>query len=274
MFSRLGSKVMIFQDADQLLPREDEDIARELLGIFWDEAIDIHLNSQVESFKLLDDGTVEIGYSEGLMKRSLNATHVLITTGTEAATKALNLKKAGIDFTERGYIVTNDLLETSVAGIYAMGDCRLGPEFTHTSYDDYRIISDHLFGAKKRKLSDRIVAFTLFTDPQLGRVGLNENQCVKKGIPYRKAILRADKIARAIETNQSRGIIKVLIGEDDKILGATVLLNQGGELASLIQTAMMGGLKYQTLRDSVFPHPTYAESVENLFANITSQSGG
>ncbi len=268
MFHRLGSKVTVFQMTDQLLPREDRDVAIEMLQILWDEGIRVHLNTKVEELKTMENGSLEISFYEGQMKRSMIASHFLVATGTKAATADLHPEKAGLKMDEKGYIQVNDILESSVKGIYALGDCKGGPEFTHISYDDFRIITDHLFGDKHRRVSDRPVPYTLFTDPQLGRIGWNENQCLEKKIKFRKAVLESDSIARARETGHTRGFIKVLVGEDDYILGASVLMDEGGEIASLIQTAMMGRLKYQVLRDAVFAHPTYAESLNNLFSKI------
>ena len=268
MFSRLGSKVSLFQELEQLLPREDEDIAREMLEIFWDQGIDVHLNVRVESVYKKNDHFLELDVREGLMKRSISVSHLLIATGTRASTASLNLRSAGIKSGEKAYIKVNERLETSVKGIYAMGDCKGGPEFTHISYDDYRIVSDQLFGSRYKTTRDRLVPYTLFTDPQLGRIGLNEKQCRSKNISYRKAVMKAEHISRATETNHSAGLIKVLIGEDDKIIGASVLLSDGGEVASVIQVAMMGNLNYQALRDTPFSHPTWSESLNNVFQNI------
>lgn len=268
MFHRLGSEVTIFQLTDQILPSEDDDVANEMLEILWDEGITVHLNSEIEQISKNRDGSLEIQFCEGQMRRSLTSSHFLIAAGTKAATANLGLDRAGIITDKEGYIEVNDFLETNVKGVYALGDCKGGPEFTHISYDDFRIINDHLFGEKRRKVSDRQVPYTLFTDPQLGRIGLNEKQCKEKNISYRKALLPAENIARAMETGFTKGMMKVLVGEDDKILGASILLRQGGEISSLIQTAMMGGLRYQVLRDAVLAHPTYAESLNNLFMKL------
>ena len=174
-----------------------------------------------------------------------------------------------MDISQDGYIEVDQYLETSQEGIFALGDCKGGPEFTHISYDDYRIVKDHLFGEKKRNIKDRMMPYTMFTKPELGRIGLSEKQARQQQIHYKIATMPMSHVARAIEANQTTGLLKVLVDpENGHILGAACLAEEGGELMAMLQIAMMGNLSYEHLRDGIFAHPTYAEAFNNLFASL------
>ncbi len=268
MFRRLGTEVIIAQKSGQLLPREDEDIAAEITHFLEEENITVHLGSTVEKVRKADNKYIEVIIATKNEKVKKKVTHILIAAGTKPATEELNPGAAGIDTDENGYIRVNDRLETGVKGIYAMGDCKGGPEFTHISYDDFRIVSDQLFGEGKKTTRARFVPYTLFTDPELGRIGLNEKSARTEKISYRLAEMKTSHISRAIETNRPKGKIKVLIGEDDRLLGASVLAAEGGEIMAVVQIAMKGNLKYQDLRDAIFAHPTLSEGLNSVFMNI------
>ena len=157
----------------------------------------------------------------------------------------------------------------SAAGVYALGDVKGGPAFTHISYDDYRIVRDNLLRGGDRTTTDRPVPYTVFTDPQLGRVGLTEREARKAGRPYRVATMPMSNVARALEMDESRGLMKVLVDPGTRrVLGAAVLGVEGGEVMAVLQLAMMGNLPYDSLRDGVFAHPTLAEALNNLFATL------
>jgi pyruvate/2-oxoglutarate dehydrogenase complex dihydrolipoamide dehydrogenase (E3) component len=168
-----------------------------------------------------------------------------------------------------GNIVANERLETSAPGIYVAGDIKGGPAFTHISYDDYRILKANLLDGGQASTAGRLVPYTVFIDPQLGRVGLSEEEARKQGRPIKVAKLPMSSVARALEVGEARGLMKAVVdAETDKILGAAVLGLEGGEVMSMLQLAMMGGLPYTALRDGVFAHPTLAESLNNLFAEL------
>ncbi|HLY30974.1 MAG TPA: FAD-dependent oxidoreductase, partial [Ktedonobacterales bacterium] len=169
----------------------------------------------------------------------------------------------------RGYIRVNERLETNVPGIYAIGDVNGGPAFTHISYDDYRILQANLINHEQRVTTGRIVPYVVYIDPQLGRVGLNEREAQEQGKRVRVAKMPMSDVARALETVEPRGLMKAIVDADaDQILGATVLGAEGGEIMSMLEIAMMGKLPYTALRDAIFAHPTFAESLNNLFSSF------
>lgn len=268
MFRRFGADVTIIQKRDQLLPREDSDVAEELLSILQDEGIGVFLNANPSKVKNTGQG-VEMSVETASGRQSLSGSHLLLAAGRVPNTDRLGLERAGIEADPRGFIQVNDHLETSVSGIYALGDVKMGPAFTHISYDDFRVIRDHLFGSGIRSIRDRPVPYTVYTDPQLGRIGLSEKQAQKEGRSVNVIKLPMSSVARAIETDETRGFIKVLLEPDThNILGVAVLGVQGGEMMSLLQVAMMKDMTGDELRDTVFAHPLFAESLNNLFARM------
>lgn len=268
MYSRLGSKVSLVETASQLAPREDEDVAKVLKEMLEKEGLDIYLDAEPVKVEQQENSGVILTLGNGQPKK-LKGSQLLVATGTRPNTEVLQLDKAGIETDEQGYIQVNEQLQTNVEGVFALGDCKGGPEFTHISYDDYRVVKDFLFGEKKRSIQDRPLPYTMFTKPELGRIGLNEKEARKQGKQYKVAKMPAERIARAQESNQTAGLLKVLVdAESDRIIGATCLTEEGGEFAAVLQVAMMGGLRYQQLRDAVFSHPTWAESLNNLFSEI------
>jgi pyruvate/2-oxoglutarate dehydrogenase complex dihydrolipoamide dehydrogenase (E3) component len=201
--------------------------------------------------------------------RTVSGSHLLIAAGRQPNSDDLGADKAGLELDERGYIIADDKLATNVDGVYAMGDIKGGPAFTHISYDDSRILWANLQENADRSTRDRLVPYTLFIDPQLGRVGATEKRLKEAGHKYKVAKLRMSGVARAIETDETRGFMKALVDPDTKqIFGAAMLGIQGGELMNMIQIAIMGKLPYTALRDSAFAHPTLGESLNNLFATV------
>jgi pyruvate/2-oxoglutarate dehydrogenase complex dihydrolipoamide dehydrogenase (E3) component len=199
----------------------------------------------------------------------LSGSHLLVAVGRVPNTKRLNLAAAGIETDPRGYIQVDERLATSVPGVYALGDVTGGPAFTHMSYDDYRIIRNNLLDGGDATTTDRLVPYVVFIDPQLGGVGLTERQARKRGLEVQVAKMPMSRVARALEVDEPRGLMKVIVdGKTDRILGATILAVEGGEVMAILQTAMMGDLPYTVLRDAVFAHPTLAESLNNLFAML------
>lgn len=268
MYSRLGSKVSILQQDDQLAPREDKDIAHAILEFLEDENITVILEAKTKKVKKLPGGFELIFEHKGQTK-NLKGTHLLVAIGTTPNTATLNLEKTGVNKVSHGYIEVNQYLETNQKGIFALGDCKGGPEFTHISYDDYRIVNEYLFGDKKRNTKDRLVPYTLFTKPELGRIGISEKQAKEQNIKYKIATMPMSHVARAIEANKTTGLLKVLVEPNSgKILGAACLAEEGGELMAMLQIAMMGNLNYTQLRDGIFSHPTYAEAFNNLFTSL------
>ncbi len=268
MLRRYGSRVTVVHRGAQLLSREDEDIAAEVLKILEEDGIAVHLESRpIKVEKHGSDITLHIRKGDGIEK--LTGSHLLVAAGRTPNTDALNLKAAGIETDSRGFIRVNEKLETSAEGIYAIGDVKGGPAFTHISYDDFRLLKNNLLEKGGATTESRLVPYTVFIDPQLGRVGLSEKEAKRKGINYKVASMPMSWVARALEVDESRGMMKVLVNPKSRqILGCAVLGIEGGEIMAMIQIAMMGNLPYTDLQEGVFAHPTLAESLNNLFARV------
>jgi pyruvate/2-oxoglutarate dehydrogenase complex dihydrolipoamide dehydrogenase (E3) component len=199
----------------------------------------------------------------------VEGSHLLVSAGRPPNTDALNLEAAGVETDKRGFVKANERLETNVPGIYAVGDVKGGPAFTHISYDDFRIIRTNLLEGGDASTADRLVPYTVFIDPQLGRIGLSEQEAREQGRNIRVAKMPMSYVARALEMDEARGFMKAVVDADtDQILGCAILGIEGGEIMAMLQIAMMGGLPYTALRDAVFSHPTLAESLNNLFAML------
>jgi pyruvate/2-oxoglutarate dehydrogenase complex dihydrolipoamide dehydrogenase (E3) component len=269
MFRRFGSDVSIFEHGDRLISMEDEDVSEEIANILQSEGVQIHLGSKVNKVSQ-ENGEIEFSGDFSGQKQSYKGTHLLIATGRAPNTEGLNLDKAGVETDDKGYIKVNDRLETTAEGVYALGDVTGGLQFTHVSYNDYNILKKNLLGSNgQASKTDERITYTVFTDPQIGRAGLNEQMAKERGIAYKVAKLPMEKVARAIETSHTKGFMKALVDEKtDKIIGASIVGMEGGEIAAALQIAMMGNLTYQQIRDGVFPHPTLTESLNNLFMTI------
>lgn len=268
MFRRFGSSVTIIQKGGQLLSREDEDVAEEITKIFREDGIEVLLNSMPVEAVQDSSGIVLTVQCKG-GTREVRGSHLLAAAGRVPNTDNLHLENTGVRLDRRGFILVNEKLETDEQGIYAMGDVKGGPAFTHISYDDYRIIRTNLLESGRAVTGGRQVPYTVYIDPQLGRVGLSEKEAKARKIRYRLASLPMNWVARALETDESRGFMKVLVEEESgQILGCSVLGMEGGEIMTILQIAMLGKLHYSVLRDAVFAHPTLAESLNNLFSSI------
>ncbi len=265
MFRRFGSQVTVIQSGPQLLSEEDPDIAEEVLKILRQDGVAVLLNAQTAKVTRTND-VVRLNVTAGGQTQMIEGSDLLVATGRVPNTGALKPAAAGIETDKRGFIRVNDRLETSAPGVYAIGDVKGGPQFTHIAYDDYRILKANLQDGGQRTVRDRMIPFTVFLDPQLGRVGMTEGQAQKSGRTIRVARMPMTSVARAIETDETRGLMKAIVdAETEEILGATVLGYEGGEVMAVFQMAMMGRLKYSVLRDAVFAHPTLTESLNNLF---------
>jgi pyruvate/2-oxoglutarate dehydrogenase complex dihydrolipoamide dehydrogenase (E3) component len=266
MFRRFGSRVTIIQRGPQLLGREDPDVATEVAEILRGEDIEILLDTTVTAATRGNDGQIEltIRTPEGMGVKS--GSHLLAAAGRRPNSDRLNLEAAGIKSHGPGFITVNERLETNVEGVYALGDVKGGPAFTHISYDDYRIVETNLLKGGSATTEGRLVPYTVFIDPQLGRVGLTESEARAQGRNIRVAKLPMTHVARAIEMDETRGFMKAIVdAETDQILGCAVLGVEGGEVMSVLQMAMMGGVPSAAIRNGVFAHPTLAESLNNLF---------
>jgi len=269
MFRRFGSEVTIVQRAGQLLPREDEDVAEAVRKILVEDGLEVLLEAKATAVRRASDGRIALSVRLPDGERTLQGSHLLLAAGRVPNTDDLDLKRTGIELDGRGFIPVNDRLETAVTGIYALGDVNGGPAFTHIAYDDYRVLRANLVEGGDATVTGRIIPYTAFLDPQLGRVGLTEKEVRAQGRPYRVAKIPMNWVARALETDETRGLMKALVDPESKhILGAAILGVEGGEVMAVVQMAMMGRIPYTTLRDGVFAHPTLAESLNTLFAAL------
>lgn len=269
LFRRLGSEVTIVQRGRQLLTREDADMAAAVANVLREDGITILLDTAAVSSATTEGGGVALTVRGPQGEHTLVGSHLLVAAGRTPNTDRLDLPAAGIATNKRGYITVNERLATNVPGIYALGDVNGGPAFTHISYDDFRILRTNLIGAGGATTNGRLVPYTVFIDPQFGRIGLGEDEARRAGRTIRVAKMPMSSVARALETDETRGQMKAITDpETDQILGAAILGIEGGEIMSMLQIAMLGKLPYTTLRDAVFAHPTLAESLNNLFGNI------
>jgi pyruvate/2-oxoglutarate dehydrogenase complex dihydrolipoamide dehydrogenase (E3) component len=268
LFRRFGSRVTIVQSGGQLLTREDPDIAEEIAKILRQDGLEVLLKATTGRVSGAESGIqLEVQQPEKLI--TLTGSHLLVATGRVPNSDTLNLAAAGIQLNQGGFIQVNDRLETTAAGVYALGDIKGGPAFTHISYDDFRIIRANLLEKKSASTANRLVPYTVFIDPQLGRVGLTEADALAQNRNIRVAKLPMTSVARAREVDETRGFMKAIVdAETNQILGAAVLGVEGGEVMSAIEIAMLGKLPYTELRDGIFAHPTLAESLNNLFTTM------
>jgi pyruvate/2-oxoglutarate dehydrogenase complex dihydrolipoamide dehydrogenase (E3) component len=270
MYRRFGSRVTILEQGDQILSREDADIAKEMGQILQAEHIDILTRSEVLGLKQ-DGGGIRARIKVNNEEKNISCSHLLVAAGRTPNTDRLNLKAAGVETDEEGYIQVNEKLETSAPGIYAVGDVKGGPAFTHISYNDYLLLYHNLVEGKNESIRHRLVPYTVFTDPQLGRVGMTEKEAREKGMRIEVAKLPMSKVARAIETGDTRGVMKAVVDADtDQIVGVAILGPEGGEVMSVLQMAIVGKITWPQIREMVFAHPLYTESLNNLFMQLES----
>jgi pyruvate/2-oxoglutarate dehydrogenase complex dihydrolipoamide dehydrogenase (E3) component len=265
LFRRFGSRVTIVQSGAQLLTSEDPDVAEEVTSILGQDGVEVLLNAHATKVSQAN-GNIRLEVEQQGHSVTLVGSHLLVATGRVPNSDTLDLEAAGIQTDGRGYIKVNDHLETTASEVFALGDIKGGPAFTHISYDDFRIIRTNLLEKGNASIASRFVPYTLFTDPQLGRIGLTETEARSQNRKIRVAKLLMSSVARALEVDETRGFMKAVVdAETNLIIGAAVLGIEGGEVMSAIEIAMMGKLPYTALRDGTFAHPTLAESLNNLF---------
>lgn len=279
MFRRFGAQVTILERGSRLASREDEDVARALTEILEEDGIRIRTEVEARAVEAMGSGGVRVVLDsegsddfdgeEGDDGSSVTGSHLLVAAGRTPNTDSLNLIATGLEADDSGSIPVNGRRETAVEGIWALGDVTGQPPFTHVSYDDFRIVRENVLNGGNATAQGRTLTYVVFTDPQLGRVGWTEARARDRGRDVRVASLPMARVARAMETDETRGMMKAVVdAETDRILGAAILGVQGGEVMSVIKTAMMADLPWQELRDAVYAHPTFTESLNNLFQTL------
>lgn len=263
---RFGSRVTVIQRGKQLLDREDPDVAAAVLEMMRDEGVEVLLQSEVQSVTGRSGSGVKLQVRAGKSDTAIEASDILVAAGRTPNTDRLDAGKGNIRLDSRGYIQVDERLRTSADDVWAMGDCAGSPQFTHVGFDDFRVVHDNLNGGH-RTTWGRVVPYCLFTDPELAHVGLTETDAKAGSQPYRIARLPMSMVLRTRTLSQTRGFCKALIGSDDRILGFTAFGAEASEMMAVVQTAMLGGMKYTALRDAIFTHPTAAEGLVSLFGS-------
>lgn len=268
MFRRFGSRVTVIHQGEHLLPHEDPDVTTELQKALETEGIEFRLKSnpvQVER----KGSQIRLTLASGNQTATVEGTHLLAATGRRPNTDDLSLEKAGVAVDSRDYIKVNERLETTVPGIWALGDVKGGPAFTHISFNDYQIVYANLVESKNMTTANRYVPYSLFTDPQLGRVGMTEKEARATGRRLKMGIYPMSNVARAIERGETAGFMKIIVDAvSNKILGAAILGAEGGELVQLIGVVMLADAPYTILKGAVYIHPTLAEGFFGLMESV------
>lgn len=263
----MGVAVTIIQRGEALLPREDADVSAAVASTLESDGVNVRLGVAAESVSRAN-GTVTVSLSDGT---SEEAAEILVALGREPVTARLGLEVAGVDLTDKGLVQVDEFLRTTAPGVWAAGDVAGTPQFTHASWNDYRILKANLAAASEDSLHstrDRLIPYSVFTTPELGRVGLSESQARAAGHDIRVARMPVTAIPRARTVGHLDGIWKAVVDRTtDQILGVSLLGHDASEVIAVVQMAMLGQLPYQRLRDAVISHPTMAEGLQLLFSD-------
>ena len=268
MFRRFGSRVTVIHTGKQIVPREDPEIAAELQKAMEAEGIQFLLNTHTARAEN-KNGAVTLSFETSASSSTITGSHLLIATGRGPNTDDLGLDKAGVETDKNGFIKVNGRLETNVPGVWALGDCKGGPAFTHISYNDFQIVYGNLVEGKNLSAENRPVPYCVFTDPQLGGVGMNEKEARAKGFKIKIGKCPMSYVARAIERGETAGLMKIVVdASNDRILGASILATEGGELVQILGTLMLASQPYTLLKGAVYIHPTLAEGFFALMQDV------
>lgn len=269
MYRRFGSEITVVEKGDRLIGREDNDVSETVKEILEDEDVNIRLNAECITVQKEADGSISVGVDCKDGNNKVTGSHLLLAVGRTPNTHDLGLENTGIETDERGYIKVNDKLQTSVDGIWAIGDCNGRGAFTHTSYNDFEIVAANLLNNDPRSVNDRITCYGLFTDPPLGRVGMTEKQVRESG---RKALIgkrMMSLVGRARERSETYGFIKVIVDADSKeILGAAILGIEGDEAVHCLIDVMYANAPYTVIERAVHIHPTVSELIPTVLQNL------
>lgn len=269
MFRRFGSRVTVIHNSGQLLPREDQDVAAELQKALEADGMIFRLNARTTRVEGTNGRSLRLSVETPSGHDTIEGTHLLVAAGRRPNTDDLGLETAGVATDAKGFVKVNHRLETTVAGVYALGDVKGGPAFTHISYNDYQILYANLIEGANLTIENRYVPYAAFTDPQLGGVGLTEKEARQKGYTLKIGKLPMSYVARAIERDETAGLMKIVVdARTDKILGASIVATEGGELVQILGAMMMAGAPYTVLKGAVYIHPTLAEGLWSLMESV------
>jgi len=268
MFRRFGSRVTVIHNGDQILAREDAEISRELQKSLEADGVEFRLNANTTKVDR-QGNQVLVTVMVGQQAEAISGTHILAATGRRPNTHDLGLEKAGVVVDSRGYIKVNGRMETGVPGVWALGDVKGGPAFTHISYNDFQILYANIIDGKTLSIEDRYVPYSLFTDPQLGRVGMTQKEARATGRKLKIGSYPMASVSRAIERSETAGLMKIIVdAETDRILGAAILGIEGGETVQILGAMMLAGAPYMVLKGAVYIHPTLAEGFFGLMDSV------
>jgi pyruvate/2-oxoglutarate dehydrogenase complex dihydrolipoamide dehydrogenase (E3) component len=271
-YRRFGSSVTVIEYGPQLMGREDPDVADEVRRILTDEGVDVLVGAETLRAEGRSGEKVSLVVRTSSGKQTIQGSDILVAAGRTPNTAGIGLDVAGVELDGHGYVKVNERLETSAPEVWAIGECAGSPQFTHVSFDDFRVIRDNLAGAK-RTTRDRLVPYCMFTDPPLARVGLSEGEAQRQGVAVRVAKLPTSAVLRTRTMDEPQGFMKTLVGaSDDRILGFAMIGAEAGEVVAVVQTAILAGLPYTGLRDAILTHPTMAEGLGSLFSNVAPRS--
>jgi pyruvate/2-oxoglutarate dehydrogenase complex dihydrolipoamide dehydrogenase (E3) component len=268
MYRRFGSEVTVIELAPRLIAREDEDVSQAIADFLKDEGIDVRVNSKVVGVEKQGNAVAAKVESDGKTSQVVG-THLLVAIGRRPNTDDLGLDKAGIATDARGYVQVDDQLRTSVPGIWALGDCNGRGAFTHTSWNDFEIVAANLLENAERRVSERIAAYALYTDPPLGRAGMTEAEVRESGKPALIATIAMEDVSRAFEKGETKGFMKILVDRDSKqILGASCLGLTGDEVIHCILDLMYAKAPYTVMQRAMHIHPTVSEFIPTMLGDL------
>jgi pyruvate/2-oxoglutarate dehydrogenase complex dihydrolipoamide dehydrogenase (E3) component len=267
-FRRFGSQVTIIDRNPVLAHKEDKDVSDALRELFVDEGIGLRLNTRVSKVEGRSGQSVKLHLDDGRSESIVQGTHLLVAAGRTPNTDNIGLDPAGVSLTPEGFIHVDERLRTTAPDVWAVGDCKGGPNFTHISFDDFRVVHDDILGLN-RVTTGRQVPFCMFTDPELARIGFSETEAQRQGVRYRLAKVPMGTVLRTRTLSETRGFMKALIdSHSDRILGFTAFGTGAGEIMGAVQIAMIGNLPYTAVRDAVLTHPTLLEGLISLFSAV------
>ena len=270
-FRRFGAEVTVVEAGPQLAAREDPDVAAAILQVLRDEGVNVQFGAQVHQVSGRSAEGVILRIATPTGDITIEGSDILVAAGRTPNTAGIGLDAAGVELDGRGYIKVNDRLETTAADVWAIGESAGSPQFTHVSFDDFRIIRDNLAGGDRSR-RDRLIPYCMFTEPPLGRVGLSEAEAARQGLAVRTATLPIRSVLRSWTMSETGSFMKAVVAADsDRILGFTMFGAEAGEVMAAVQTAMLAGMPYTGLRDAIIAHPTMAEGLGGLFSRISAR---